>query len=202
VTSPRQAIGSPVLLHGEIDSTVNRLEYEVQDIKRRIAELRRARPAEDVKDYSFAHWSGNSVPIADLFGTHDTLMIVHNMGISCSYCTMWADGMNGLFAHLASRTAFILISPDEPAAQKAFAEARGWKFPMYSAHGTSFTEDMGFFHKVDGLMPGVSAFQNNGGKIVRVARAEFGPEDDFCATWHLFDLLPGGAGNWSPKNAY
>jgi predicted dithiol-disulfide oxidoreductase (DUF899 family) len=200
--SARQSIESPVLSHGEIDSTVNRLEYEVQEIKRRIAELRRARPAEDIKNYSFAHWSGDSVPIADLFGTKDTLMTVHNMGISCSYCTMWADGLNGLFPHLADRTAFVLISPDEPAAQKAFAEARGWKFPIYSAHGTSFIEDMGFFHKTEGLMPGVSAFQKTRGKIVRVARAEFGPGDDFCATWHLFDLLPGGAGDWSPKNAY
>ena len=197
-----QTTEPPVLSHVEIDSTVNRLEYEVQEIKRRIAELRRARPVEDVKDYSFAHWSGASVPIADLFETKDTLLIVHNMGISCSYCTMWADGLNGLFPHLSDRTAFVLISPDEPAAQKVFAEARGWRFPVYSASRTSFIEDMGFFHKTEGLMPGVSALQKTRGKIVRVARAEFGPGDDFCATWHLFDLLPGGAEGWSPKNVY
>jgi predicted dithiol-disulfide oxidoreductase (DUF899 family) len=200
--SKTQTTEPQVPSHVEIDSTVNRLEYEVQEIKRRIAELRRARPAEDVKDYSFAHWSGASVPIADLFETKDTLLIVHNMGISCSYCTMWADGLNGLFPHLSDRTAFVLISPDEPAAQKAFAKARGWRFPVYSASRTSFIEDMGFFHKTEGLMPGVSALQKTRGKIVRVARAEFGPGDDFCATWHLFDLLPGGAEGWSPKNVY
>ncbi len=26
--------------------------------------------------------------------------------------------------------------------------------------------------------------------------------DDFCALWHIFDLLPGGAGDWDPKFTY
>jgi hypothetical protein len=37
------------------------------------------------------------------------------------------------------------------------------------------------------------------GSLVPTGRAEFGPGDDFCAVWPLFDLLEGGAGDWAPQ---
>jgi hypothetical protein len=37
---------------------------------------------------------------------------------------------------------------------------------------------------------------------VRVSDTGFSPGDDFCALWHLFDLLPGGAGDWQAKYRY
>jgi hypothetical protein len=44
--------------------------------------------------------------------------------------------------------------------------------------------------------PGVSALRKTeGGAIERTGRTRFGPGDDFCALWPLFDLLEGGAGN-------
>jgi hypothetical protein len=42
-------------------------------------------------------------------------------------------------------------------------------------------------------------FRRDGNRILRVSDAGFGPGDDFCALWHIFDLLPGGAGDWQPK---
>jgi hypothetical protein len=51
-------------------------------------------------------------------------------------------------------------------------------------------------------MPGISVFQRRNGKIVRVSDTAFGPGDDFAAIWHVFDLLPGGAGDWSPQYKY
>ena len=30
----------------------------------------------------------------------------------------------------------------------------------------------------------------------------FGPDDDFCNVWHLFDLLPEGSNGWAPKYEY
>jgi hypothetical protein len=35
-----------------------------------------------------------------------------------------------------------------------------------------------------------------------VSSAGFEPFDDFCALWHIFDLLPGGFGDWRPKFSY
>lgn len=38
--------------------------------------------------------------------------------------------------------------------------------------------------------------------ILRVADTRFHPDDDFCALWHLFDLLPEGPAGWKPRYSY
>jgi hypothetical protein len=52
-------------------------------------------------------------------GHYKDLILVHNMGQSCRYCTMWADGFNGIHPHLANRAAFALVWPDLPEGQEA-----------------------------------------------------------------------------------
>lgn len=186
-----------------IDKQIVELEYQVQDLKRQISELRRQRQPEEVKDYEFRNSDGQPVHLYDLFGARNRLILIHNMGSGCSYCTMWADGFVGLLPHLESRVAFIVTSPDEPDAQKIFAEARGWNFPMYSVARTDFIADMGFDDPQEGLMPGVSVFAKEaGGKVYRTASGEFGPGDDFCAVWHFLELLPEGIDGWEPKQSY
>jgi len=102
---------------------------------------------------------------------------------------------------VANRVAFVVSSPDPPEVQREFAASRGWKFPMVSHAGTTFAADMGF--RTDkGWRPGVSVFRRAGNKIFRVSEATFSPGDDFCTVWHLFDLLPGGPGDWRPKFRY
>lgn len=185
------------------DSQIDELEYQLQDLKRKVAELRRERPREEISDYQLLDSEGQEAPLSSLFGDRSRLILVHNMGRGCAYCTMWADGFTGLLPHLESRAAFVLTSPDPPGAQKEFAQSRGWNFPIYSTQGTSFIADMGFHDEQEGLMPGVSVFtKETDGKMYRVSRAEFGPGDDFCATWHFFDLLPEGIDGWEPKLSY
>lgn len=187
----------------DIDRQVDELEYQLQEIKRKVAELRRQRPPEEVGDYTFHDAAGREVTLSSLFGDGDELIVVHNMGRDCAYCSMWADGFTGLLPHLTSRAAFAVTSPDEPLAQEEFRRARGWNFPLYSTRGTSFVADMGFAGGEGGLMPGVSAFsKDEAGRIHRVGRAEFGPGDDFCAVWHFFELLPRGADGWEPRPSY
>jgi len=73
---------------------------------------------------------------------------------------------------------------------------------MVCSLGDTFTQDMGF-HGEDGYWPGVSAFRRDeDGRMHRVAKSFFGPGDDFCAVWPLFDLLEGGVGDWEPKYRY
>jgi predicted dithiol-disulfide oxidoreductase (DUF899 family) len=180
---------------------------KIKDYRRQIAGLRekmRAAQAkiepEEVKDYAFGRSGGDSVKLSELFGDKDTLFVVHNMGASCPYCTLWADGFNGVFDHLRNRVAFVLASPDPPQRQQKFAQGRGWRFPMVSCQDSTFPEDMGYWR--DGPMPGVSVFKRAGGKIVRVADTSFGPGDDFCGVWHFLDLIPEGAAGWQPKFKY
>lgn len=181
---------------------------KLETYRRGIAELREKMRAtlaetepEEVRDYEFSTPEGKR-KLSDLFGESDELILIHNMGRRCSYCTMWADGFNGVYHHLADRASFVVTSPDPPAVQKEFAEGRGWRFPMVSHHGTSFAADMGYVGENGGWMPGISIFRREGKRIVRLSDAGFHPLDDFSTVWHILDLFPEGPAGWSPKFKY
>jgi predicted dithiol-disulfide oxidoreductase (DUF899 family) len=116
---------------------------QITDIRQKMrAALAEIEPQE-VADYEFTTPEG-TVRLSDLFGDHEDLMVVHNMGSSCPACTLWADGYNGLHHQVITRTAFAVSSPDPPAVQRQFAASRGWKFPMVSHAETTFAADMGY----------------------------------------------------------
>lgn len=168
------------------------------------AELQQALAEEsqgEVKDYSFATLKG-PVKLSALFGKKRDLFMIHNMGTGCSSCTMWADGFNGLYPHISDRASFVVSSPDGPEVQQDFAASRGWVFPMVSTQGTRFASDMGFENAAGRPMPGVSAFQKQDRKILRVSAASFNEGDDYCTVWRLFDMLPEGVDSWRPKKSY
>lgn len=128
--------------------------------------------------------------------------MIHNMGVSCVYCTLWADEFNGVLPHLLDRAAFVVISPDGPEVQQRFAGERGWKFSMLSSKGNTFREDMGFQTEEE-LLPGISTFhKNTDGSITSVASDFFGPGDTYCGVWHTFDLLLDGSNGWEPQYSY
>lgn len=203
---PRQFTEKIMSTQTSIDTEIQALEQELLKTKQRLAEARRNRPAEPVNDYTFTDWNGSPVKLSELFGDKDDLILIHNMGTGCSYCTMWADGFTGLVPHLSDRAAFVVASPDEPAVQKRFAEKRNWNFRMVSLAGTTFNQDMGFYDASSDWipdMPGVSTFRKAAdGQIYRIAWSPFGPGDDFCVTWPFLDLLEGGAKGWEPKYNY
>ena len=166
-----------------------------------MAKVRRTAEPQEMKDYVFTRSTGDAASLKDLFGKKNDLMVIHNMGRGCAYCTLWADGFNGVYDHLASRAAFVVATPDKPEAQAKFAASRHWRFPMITYRGTTFAEDMGYGDAGD-FMPGVSVFQKKNGKVVRVSDTSFGPGDAYCGVWHLFDLIPQRADGWQPKFNY
>ncbi|GAB4316507.1 MAG: DUF899 family protein [Candidatus Zixiibacteriota bacterium] len=184
--------------HAELQAA----EKELEALRRRVVELRRKAGAQTVGDYTLKDPDGNPVQLSSLFGDRNDLIIIHNMGRGCRYCTLWADGFTGFLPHIEDRAAFAVVSPDEPSVMKAFAEGRGWTFRILSNHGGTFTRDVGFEN--DGkVSPGVSTFHRDpDGTIRRVGCAVFGPGDDFCAIWHIFDLLDNGPDGWEPQYSY
>lgn len=174
---------------------------QIAELRRKMREIQAAVEPEPVADYSFATPDGTT-SLADLFGAKDDLIVIHNMGASCAYCTLWADGFNGVYDHLANRAAFVVTSPDAPDTQRRFAEGRGWRFPMVSHKGTDFAADMGYRSDTGGWRPGVSVFRREADRIVRVSDTGLGPGDDFCAVWHFLDLLPEGTADWAPRFRY
>ena len=171
---------------------------QIATIRQKMRETQQAVEPQLVDDYTFQTVDG-SIQLFKLFGKHDDLIIIHNMGTSCSSCTMWADGYSGVHPYIASRAAFVMSSPDTPATQREFAASRGWKFPIVSHAGTTFAADMGYRSSKGGWLPGISVFQRQGNNVVRVSDTQFRPGDDFCTVWHMFDMLPGGVGEWSPR---
>lgn len=196
--------GAEVASHrSDLDRLIDGTEVQIGELQKKLAELRARRPRELVKDYEFRGWDDAPVRLSQLFGRQRDLIIVHNMGAGCNYCTLWADGLVGLRPHLESRAAFVVISPDPVDVQLAFARSRGWTFRMVSAHSSQFFTDMGFTDGAGDPMPGTSTFQRQAdGAILRIQRAEFGPGDQFCAAWHLFDLLADGTADWQPQLKY
>ncbi len=179
------------------------LSKELSDKSKKLAELKQALEPQDVDDAGFQTLDGGKTTLLELFGDKQDLILVHNMGASCPYCTLWADGLNGLRAYLSDRAAFVVSSPDAPAAMKSFREKRGWQFQMVSIAGTRFAHEQGFAEDKDGTtywLPGVTTFRRTeAGKIQRIGQAAFGPGDSFCSVWPLFDMLHQGPGEWQPK---
>ena len=191
---------------GDVETQFVAALEDLEKAKQRLAELRRQMPPEPVEDYELEGQNG-AVKLSAMFGDKSDLILIHNMGSGCPYCTMWADEFNGVLHHLESRAAFVVVSPNHPKVQQDIAKKRGWRFRMYSAASTTFIKDMGFGseqeHYDSHAMPGVSVFHRNaGGSIVRVSRDFFGPGDLYCGVWHLFDLLRDGPGDWEPQFSY
>jgi predicted dithiol-disulfide oxidoreductase (DUF899 family) len=185
------------------EQDIKRLQREIESLKQQLSEARRNQPPEPVEDHALARPDGETVRLSELFRDHDDLIVVHNMGRGCAYCTMWADGFNGVLPHLEDRASFVVVSRDPPESLLPFAATRGWTFQMVSSAGTGFTEAMGFDGPDATMYPGVSALhRKTDGTIVRTGKDIFGPGDDYSSPWRLFDLLVEGVGAWQPRVQY
>ena len=178
-------------------------EEELGRLRKKVAALRKQLIPEEIEDYDFINADGNIVRLSDLFGDKNDLIVIHNMGRKCPYCTLWADGFNGIYQHLENRAAFVVISHDSPETMKVFAESRNWKFRILSNDGGPFTRDMGYEDESGSPQPGISTFhRNENGMVHRISHTSFGPGDDFCAVWHILDMLKDSAAGWAPKFNY
>lgn len=181
-----------------MNDAIRSIQSQIEALKVQLSKARSEFPGDSVSDYEFRDESG-AVMLSQLFGDHDDLLVIHNMGASCNYCTMWADGYSGYLRHLDRRTAFVMVSPDTPEQQRKLAQARGWTFRMVHDQDRKFTADMGFWTEKDGYWPGVSAFHRQAdGTLLRTGSDVFGPGDDYNPVWRFFDLLKGGAGDFEP----
>ncbi len=185
---------------------IEQLFQEIQVKRNQIIELLKQNPESIEKQYSFVDWSNKRLPLAELFGEKDDLIVIHNMGKGCTYCTLWADEINGIRDHLSDRAALVVINPNPIDVQKEFAASRGWKFKMMSDADMDFTYDMGFAMEKEGkryAQPGFSTFhRDTSGTITRIGYDEFGPGDQYSSLWHFFDLLKDGANEWEPEYSY
>ena len=184
-----------------VEKEICDLEKEIVTLKAKVRDLFEKLPEEEVADYQFQTMTGDTAGWDQLFGDKDELILIHNMGPGCSYCTLWADGFEGFVPYFKTRCAFALETDIPVSELKSFSEKRSWPFPVFSTNGSTFKKDMGFRIDRDGQemnVPGFSTFFKKDGKVFRHATGAFGPGDDFCAIWPFMDRLKNGPNNWTP----
>jgi predicted dithiol-disulfide oxidoreductase (DUF899 family) len=154
-----------------------------------LSEKRRTLPWVRIdKIYRFDGPEGRAT-LADLFGSRKQLVVYHFMFAPewekpCKSCSFWADGYNGVGAHLEQRdTRLVAISRAPRAKLDERAKLMGWTFPWYSSDDSDFNYDFGVSFRPEDLargpvsynyqmedsrmsdLPGFSAFIRDGAAI-------------------------------------
>ncbi len=180
------------------------LEQQIFELTTKLQELRKSNSGEVVANYVFDTQAGET-NLLELFGDHDRLLAIHNMGQACRYCTLWADGLNGFLPHLESTMAVVLVSKDSPETQRTFANSRGWRFRLASHGGGDYAREQTVARTVaDGStnMPGAVVYERKGDDIVRKNAVVFGPGDLYCSIWNILALAGLSEDNWTPQFNY
>jgi predicted dithiol-disulfide oxidoreductase (DUF899 family) len=183
------------------DSEIEALEQQIFELNSKLVELRKSSNSnEDVPNYTFQTQNGDTT-LLELFGENDKLLVIHNMGQGCRYCTLWADGFNGFVPHLESAMSVVLVSKDAPDIQRRFANTRGWRFRLASHSGGDYIREQSVKEEQDN-MPGAVVYERNGDKISRKNACIFGPGDLYCSMWSLLGLAGLSAAEWTPQYSY
>ena len=182
------------------DEEIVEIEQQIFKLTAKLNELRSATVPKLVPNYRFQTMNGEA-SLLDLFGDKQKLLAIHNMGQGCRYCTLWADGFNGILPHLEAAMSVVLLSKDTPRIQRDFANSRGWRFRLASHGGSKYILDQTVMADSDN-MPGVVVYERKGDQVFRKNGAVFGPGDIYCAMWNLLALAGIGGEEWTPQYRY
>ncbi|MCH8944863.1 MAG: DUF899 family protein [Proteobacteria bacterium] len=182
------------------NTEIPELEKQIFELTAKLNELRKASAGDEVLDYEFSTIDG-ATSLLKMFGDKKQLLLIHNMGQGCRYCTLWADGFNGFLQHLESVMSVVLVSKDPPELQRQFANSRDWRFRLASHGGGKYISEQTVLDGAENT-PGAVVYERDGDKITRKNSCIFGPGDIYCSMWGLLGLAGLGADNWTPQYAY
>ncbi len=179
---------------------IEELQQQIFNSIQELETLQRSNSGDEVSNYGFATETGETT-LLDLFAGRDKLLLIHNMGQGCRYCTMWADGLNGILSHLESAISVALVSKDAPELQRRMANSRGWRFRLASHGGGDYIKEQTVSEGSENY-PGVVTYKREGDKIIRLNSSIFGPGDLYCSTWNLLAMAGMGFDDWTPQYSY
>lgn len=179
---------------------IQEIERQMFDLGKELQTLQRSTESFEVPNYDFETEYGPTT-LLDMFGQHDKMLLIHNMGQACRYCTLWADGFNGFVPHLESAMSVVLVSKDSPEVQRKFANSRGWRFRLASHAGGAYMKEQAKFDDYPN-MPGAATYERDGDRILRKNGCVFGPGDLYCPMWNLLGLAGLGEEDWTPQFRY
>ena len=176
-----------------------RIEERIMELSGQLAALRNAETGSEVPDYELQTTEGD-VQLSQFFAGQERMLVIHNMGDACRFCTLWADGINGIL-HLEDAMAVLVVSKDPPDKQRAMAMDRGWTFRMASHGGGAYMHEQ-CGAKKHANQPGAAVYERVGGALIRKAFTEFGPGDLYSPMWHFLSLAGVAASDWTPQFHY
>lgn len=183
-----------------MNDEISEIEKKLYELTIKLNELRKTNIGHEVPNYNFSTLAGE-VSLLDLFGENNRLLLIHNMGQGCRYCTLWADGFNGFLPHLESAMSVVLVSKDPPEVQRTFASSRGWRFRLASHGGGDYIREQSVI-KGENNMPGAVVYARNENRITRKNAAVFGPGDLYCSIWNLLAMAGLATTDWTPQYRY
>ncbi len=192
-------------------------EKELTHAREALAEARRALPRVAIEnDYAFDTEKGRA-RLVDLFDGRSQLLVYHFMfpeswQAGCKSCSFWADGYDGIQAHLRARdVALVAVSISPLAKLLAFRARMGWSFPWVSSAGSTFNRDFGVSITPDEIAsqarvynfgtqafgveeaPGISVFTKDGsGAVFHTYSCYSRGLDWLNPAYQLLDLVPKG----------
>jgi predicted dithiol-disulfide oxidoreductase (DUF899 family) len=179
---------------------IRTLEQEALVIANRLELLRRENTPTPVKNYALETLTGPT-DLLTLFGDKEKLLMIHNMGHACRWCTSWADGLNAALPHLENSFAVVLVSKNNPPIQRQFALSRGWNFRMVSHGGGEYNQEQSVTPG-EPDMPGIVCYERQNAQIFRKNASEFGPGDFFNPLFHVVTLAGIGLEEFTPQFTY
>lgn len=173
---------------------------EALAIANRLEKLRCENTAVPIRNYTFETLAGPT-DLLTLFADKEKLLMIHNMGDACRWCTSWADGLNAALPHLENSFSVVLVSKNQPLTQRRFALERGWKFRMVSHGGGEYAVEQ-TVTPGEPDMPGIVCYVRNEDMIFRKNASEFGPGDFFNPLFHVVTLAGVGLEEFTPQFSY
>jgi predicted dithiol-disulfide oxidoreductase (DUF899 family) len=191
-------------------------EFELRNHVERLAQQRRSLPRGPlVKDYEFLE-DGRRVRLSELFNEGKPYLIMYHFMYwqddeeFCPMCSMWVDGIDGVAHHVARRAAVVAATLAPLDRTQVWAKKRKWqRIRVLADADPSFARDSKAESPQGDPLPTILVFEQSpdGIRHIYTQHAEFPNDlnrgiDQYCATWHLFDLLPSGRGDWNAGNDY
>jgi predicted dithiol-disulfide oxidoreductase (DUF899 family) len=187
-----------VLSYGVLAEDLEAMKKQRNELDIKIAEMQNAAPPVEFKDYALKDAEGKEVKLSAAFGDQKHLIVVLNMGAACEICNAYAAQYKGAVDEkgqinlMGRQSAFCLLTVDEPATVKASIEKRGWKFPIFSAAGTTILKDLGY--EQDGQVgPGITLLKKEGDKIWIVKQRKYFGGDRILGLLDTVWLVPAPA---------
>ena len=201
-------------------------EMALRDQRERVAQLRRALPADTgINDYVFHEGPSDlqqdspisEVTLSELFADPGKPLLLYQYMFggaqkeSCPMCAMWTDGFNAIAYHLKQRVNFAVVAQGEITDFRAWARRRHWNnLRLISSAGSSFKTDLSFQTDEEEQLPGVSVFLKADDGSLRhfysapaiMEENEYRGLDLLTPVWNFLDLTPEGRGDWLPGVQY